>query len=198
MDERLERGWRVVSQHAIVPWVLRFQDLPETAKVLEVGAGPGLTAEAFVHRYPTWDYTAGVMRPEMLEQCRARLDGKATVEEADPRALPYPDATFDIVLSIGVWHLIDAWGDALVQSRRVLKPGGWLVLVDLLPSFFKGPLARAFPPVKTYTISEMREQLGAAGFARFRVRAAGALWYRLVAETPRDGEAAMRTDGSAH
>jgi hypothetical protein len=73
----------------------------------------------------------------------------------------------------------------------VLVPGGSLLLVDLLPGFFTGPMAKLFPPARLYTLSQMREQLGAAGFARFRVRAAGSLWYRLLAETPTADNAAM-------
>lgn len=191
------RAWRVVTQRAIMPWVVRLADLPEDADVLEIGCGIGANAEAFCDRYPDWRYTATDVDAQMVERAGELLERfgqRVTLRTCDANDLPFADDTFDIALAIGVWHHVGAWEHALAGCVRVLRPGGLLVLVDLLPSFFTGPLGRMFPPVRTYTLSEMRAQLGAAGFARFRVKAAGSLWYRLVAETPRDGEGAMELD----
>lgn len=182
----LESGaWRVVTQRAILPWILRFADLPVHGRILEIGSGAGYDAEVFLARYPQWDYTAIDADDTLVaatQQRVARFGSRARAEQADAALLPFEDDTFDLVISIGVWHHVGSWEKALAEAARVLKPGARMLLVDLLPTFFKGPLAKLFPPVRTYTISEMREQLGAAGFARFRVRAAGSMWYRLLAE----------------
>lgn len=180
-------AWRIVAQRGILPWVARFEDLPERADVLEIGSGAGFNAEAFAERYPGWRLTATDVDPVMVEACAARLArfGRfARAEVADATSLPFSDGTFDLVLSIGVWHHVGSWEKALAECARVLRPGGWLLLVDLLPGFFRGPFAKMFPPVRTYALSEMRAQLSDAGFARFRVRAAKDLWYRMIAETP--------------
>jgi SAM-dependent methyltransferase len=180
-------AWRVVTQRGILPWVARFEDLPARADVLEIGCGMGFNAEVFCDRYPGWRYTATDIDAGMVDACAERLErfGRfARADVADAAALPFDDATFDLVVSIGVWHHVGSWEKALSESARVLRPGGWLLLVDLLPRFFRGPLAKLFPPVRTYTLGEMREQLAEAGYARFRVRAARDLWYRMIAETP--------------
>lgn len=194
LEKRMIEGdrWRLVTQRAVLPWVLRFADLPARADVLEVGCGAGYNAEVFCDRYPGWRYTATDIDPDMIARAGARLQrfGRfVRAEVADATKLPYDDDAFDLAISIGVWHHVGDWEAALADCARVLRPGGWLLLVDLLPGFFKGPLAKLFPPARTYTLNEMRAQLAAAGFARFRLRAAGTLWYRMVAETPRDGEA---------
>lgn len=179
--------WRLTTQRAIIPWVAHFADLPAVADVLEVGSGAGYNAESFLERYPGWRFVASDYDPDMVRRCAerlARFGERARVEEADATALPYPDASFDLVISLGVWHHVGQWEKALAECRRVLRPGKHLLLVDLLPGFFTGPMARIFPPVRTYTISEIRAQLAAAGFSRFRLRAARSLWYRLLAETP--------------
>jgi SAM-dependent methyltransferase len=179
-------AWRLVTQRAVLPWVLRFADLPERADVLEVGCGAGFNAETFCDRYPGWRYTATDVDPEMVSLARERIRrfGRfVTTETADATKLPYADDVFDLAISIGVWHQVGEWERALRECARVLRPGGLMLLVDLLPGFFKGPLAKLFPPARTYTISDIRAELGNAGFARFRVRVAGSLWYRLVAET---------------
>jgi SAM-dependent methyltransferase len=183
--------WRLVTQRAVLPWVLRFADLPARADVVEIGSGAGYNAEVFCDRYPGWRFTATDVDAGMVDLARARLErfGRfVTAEVADATALPYDDGSFDLAISIGVWHHVGSWEKALAECARVLRPGGWMLLVDLLPGFFKGPLAKAFPPARLYSIGEIRDQLGAAGFARFRLRAAGTLWYRLLAETPPSGE----------
>jgi len=187
------RAWRAVTQHAVLPWIIRFADLPERARVLELGSGAGFNAEVFCDRYPGWSYVASDLDPSMIVRARerlARFGDRVMVQECDATALPFGPG-FDLVIAIGVWHHIGAWEDALAEAARVLRPGGTLLLADLLPGFFTGPMAKLFPPARTYALSEMRAQLGAAGFARFRVRAAGSLWYRMLAETPNEGERAM-------
>lgn len=181
------RVWRELTRRTVLPWVLSFGDLPSRARVLEVGCGAGSNAETLLDRFGAWHLVASDFDPDMLEEARARLarfGDRVSVERADATSLPYEDGSFDVVLSLGVWHHVGKWEHALAESARVLVPGGRLLLVDLLPGFFKGPIARMFPPERTYSIGELRAQLASAGFARFRMKAAGSLWYRLVAETP--------------
>lgn len=181
--------WRELTKRTVLPWVLSFGDLPSRAEVLEVGSGAGYNAETLLDRFPSWRLLATDYDEDMLSLAKIRLDrfgARARVEQADATALPYEPGSFDVVISLGVWHHVGSWEQALAECARVLRPRGRLLLVDLLADFFKGPLARMFPPERTYTLNELRDQLAAAGFARFRVRAAGRLWYRLLAETPAD------------
>ena len=179
--------WRVLAQRTILPWVLRFDDLPNVADALEVGAGAGFNAEKLLATFPSWHLTITDLDHELLAGARdrvARFGDRARIEAVDATKLPYDDASFDVVISLGVWHHVGDWEKALTECARVLRPGARLVLVDLLDGFFKGPVAKMFPPERTYTIPELRPALAEAGFARWRVRAASNLWYRLVAETP--------------
>jgi len=188
-EKRVMRSnvWRVLTQRTVLPWILRFDDLPMVADVLEVGAGAGFSAERLLDRFPGWTMSVTDYDPEMVAQAHARLErfgARATCEVVDATKLPFEDGSFDRVLSLGVWHAVGEWERALAETRRVLKPGGHLVLVDLLAGFFRGPVAKMFPPERTYSMGELRSALADAGFARFRLRAAGSLWYRVVAEAP--------------
>lgn len=100
--------------------------------VLELGAGSGLHTWALVR---TGAYvTAADISPnalKLLEQRIAGGGGCISTRVADMEALPFSDASFDVVACAGSL----SYGDpALVDSeiRRVLRPGGRLVCVDSL------------------------------------------------------------------
>ncbi len=181
------RLWRLTTQRAVIPWIVSFTDgeLPAYADVLEVGSGGGFNAETFLRRFPEWRLTATDYDPNMVELARRRLTrfgDRVVLGQADATALPYGDASFDLVLSIGVLHHVGAWEKALIEAARVLRPGGSLLAVDLLDRFFKGPLRRTFPPVRTYSSLQVLGELPRAGFVRYRLHW-GRLWYRLLGQT---------------
>ncbi|MDX6372553.1 MAG: hypothetical protein QOD98_1541 [Nocardioidaceae bacterium] len=115
--------------------------------VLDVGAGSGNAAipAALIGA----DVVASDLTPDLLETGRqdaARRGAQLRWEEADAEALPYGDASFDVVLScVGVMfaphHQRSA--DELV---RVLRPGGRLGLLSWTPSGFIGQMFATMKP----------------------------------------------------
>jgi demethylmenaquinone methyltransferase/2-methoxy-6-polyprenyl-1,4-benzoquinol methylase len=107
-------------------------------KVLEVAVGPGATLTEILKRVDRTTVVYGVdLSPKMLEKARRRVSaaGYANVDlqEADARQLPFPDGTFDVLCNSYMLDLIPL-GDlpvVLREFRRVLKPGGRLVLVNM-------------------------------------------------------------------
>jgi ubiquinone/menaquinone biosynthesis C-methylase UbiE len=104
--------------------------------VLEVGPGTGYyTLPAARWIGPDGALHILDVQPEMLEHTlrRARADGIANIlaEEGDARRLPYPAAMFDAAFLVTVLGEVPDQDAALRELRRVLKPGGRLVVGEI-------------------------------------------------------------------
>jgi SAM-dependent methyltransferase len=78
------------------------------------------------------DVTGIDLSPAMLQHARSRVP-KATFLEGDLRALPFEDATADVVVSgLALAHLPDL-GPPVAEIGRILRPGGHAVLSTLHP-----------------------------------------------------------------
>lgn len=101
-----------------------------TGDVLEVAIGTGLN----LTHYPDNVQLTGVdYSPAMLELARhrsAELGRQADLREGDAQALDFPDASFDtVVCTYGLCAIPDDKA-AITEMRRVLRPGGLLLLAD--------------------------------------------------------------------
>jgi ubiquinone/menaquinone biosynthesis C-methylase UbiE len=96
-------------------------------RILDAGCGSGPLFAALRDRgaiVTGIDKSAG-----MLEQARRRLGDDADLQVAELGSpLPFPDDTFDDVTASLVLHYLEDWGPALAELRRVLKPGGRLIV----------------------------------------------------------------------
>lgn len=109
----------------------------EGERILEVGPGLGLHALPVAASLNPGGLLAAVdVQHEMLANLRRRVAraGVANVAaiQADAHALPYPARTFDAAYLIGVLGEIHDGSAALDELRRVLKPGGRLVVGEVL------------------------------------------------------------------
>jgi SAM-dependent methyltransferase len=107
---------------------------PDT-RFLEIGVGTGRIALPIARQ--GYDYTGVDLSEPMLDRLRAKV---ADLQQAKPNpttsplrlqlamaditALPFPDAAFDVVVAVHVFHLISAWRKAVEEALRVLRPGG--------------------------------------------------------------------------
>ncbi len=105
--------------------------------VLDIGCGTGilvLEAEKVVGSTGT---AVGLdVEPAMIRQARqkaVRAHSRATFEVASITAVPYADATFDVVISSAMFHHLSQSQQVagLTELYRVLKPNGRLLIVDL-------------------------------------------------------------------
>src|SRR3954447_24502964 len=127
--------WRGFARRVVLPWAL--QGVRPEGDVLEIGAGSGAMAAELLAMYPDVRLTVTDFDHEMVDVAAARLSrlgDRATARPADATALPFPDDSFDAVLSWIMLHHTLQWERALAEAIRVLRPGGHLVAYDLLSS----------------------------------------------------------------
>ena len=80
----------------------------------------------------------------MVRLARRKLPEKVRVIEADAEALPFPDASFDVVYSNLCLQLVNEPSNMVAELFRVVRPGGLRLHVDYLPRsphYFPGRVA---------------------------------------------------------
>jgi ubiquinone/menaquinone biosynthesis C-methylase UbiE len=116
-------------------------DLRAARRVLDVAAGNGNATLAAAHRW--CDVTSTDYVSSLLDAGRRRAEAEGydiQFQEADAENLPFPDASFDAVLStFGVMFTPDQ-EKAAAEMARVCKPGGKIGLANWTPDSFIGQL----------------------------------------------------------
>jgi ubiquinone/menaquinone biosynthesis C-methylase UbiE len=111
-------------------------ELVPEGRILEVGSGPGRLAVKLAEASPGIRVTGIDITPEMV-QMAGSLAGRRGVADrvefqiADVVALPFPDASFDAVVSTFSLHHWRKPGEGLAEIHRVLRPGGVAQIYDL-------------------------------------------------------------------
>jgi ubiquinone/menaquinone biosynthesis C-methylase UbiE len=125
---RTSRRTFINGRHEQLVAILAALRLPEKTSALDAGCGPGNLVPELASR--GWQVCALDASPNMLRLARANASGFATVayQAGNIEALPFADASFDVICSAGVIEYLQSCERALSEMHRVLRPGGLLVL----------------------------------------------------------------------
>lgn len=101
-------------------------------EVLEIGCGNG-SGTRLLHKYFRPKKLVGIdIDPKRIAEAKTYSKEKnISYEVADVAKLPFTSESFDIVFDFSVLYHSQEWKKALVEIRRVLKPGGQFILEDL-------------------------------------------------------------------
>ncbi len=100
--------------------------LASTARVLEIGCGPGYFSPALAGAVPQGQAVLGDLQHAMLDLARERLSGheRASTVQLDAISLPFRAEQFDAVLVVLMLGEVPERQRCLSECRRVLRPGG--------------------------------------------------------------------------
>src|SRR5579859_3447278 len=104
-------------------------------RLLDIGTGTGRMLELLA---PRSERSIGIdVSHDMLTLARATLGdarlASASVRQGDVRRPPFEAASFDVAVMHHVLHLLDDPGEAIVDTGRLLRPGGRLLVADFAP-----------------------------------------------------------------
>jgi ubiquinone/menaquinone biosynthesis C-methylase UbiE len=170
--DRMTRG----SERLLAPGRAALWQCVRGPRVLEVGVGTG---KSFPYYPAGMTITAIDFSPRMLEQARTHAAQDRIVvdlREADVQALPFPDASFDTVIASCVFCSVPDPLLGLGELRRVLVPGGQLLLLEHVLSHrsLLGPIMDMLNPLVVRMMGaninrETVENVRRAGFIELQV-----------------------------
>ncbi len=98
--------------------------------VLDVGSGPGFLAAEMADEVGPDGRIVGVDPSESMLALASRHAPAAEFRPGGALELPFEGASFDVVVSTQVLEYVDDVASALAEARRVLRPGGRLLVLD--------------------------------------------------------------------
>jgi ubiquinone/menaquinone biosynthesis C-methylase UbiE len=135
--ELLFRGTADVMRRQIIPPITRFVREAGGAprlRLLDVACGTGRTLHQLSRAHPAMRLYGVDMSPAYIRTARKRLDDldEVTLAVENAEALPWADATFDIVTSVYLFHELprNARRNVVREMLRVVRPGGLVVIED--------------------------------------------------------------------
>ncbi|MBI3826869.1 MAG: class I SAM-dependent methyltransferase [Candidatus Rokubacteria bacterium] len=156
--------WHVGRLHLLRSLFDRWLPRGDRRRILDFGCGTG-SALDLLGRHGT--VTAVDDSEIALALCRERQAGSRAVRlvrvpEQGP--LPFADGSFDLVTALDVLEHLDDDRAALVELRRVLAPGGTLIVFVPAYRFLWSEHDEALHHRRRYAASELHARLNAAGF----------------------------------
>jgi len=151
--ELLFRGTADVMRRQIIPPITEhLRGRGDGLRLLDVACGTGRTLHQIAQAHPGLRLYGVDLSPAYIREARKRLAELPEVSLAveNGEALPYADATFDIVTSVYLFHELprNARRNVVRELFRVVKPGGLVVIEDsaqLVESADLATALRSFP-----------------------------------------------------
>jgi len=172
---------KTISDEAALRLLLDFSGAGPRDTALDVACGGGLVVCAFARVVA---HVTGIdVTPAMLSRARSLAEDRGlpnvTLDEGDVTALPYPDASFSIVLSRFTFHHFPEPLGVLKEMVRVCAPGGIVMVIDVQASadpakadeFNRMEVLRDPSHVRAMPLAELQQLFAAAGLPSPRVTA---------------------------
>lgn len=172
--------WRWQTRVRLLPFLEAGAELGD--HLLEIGAGFGAATPEWkkrVGRVTSLEFAGGSMK-RLAENWTGENGGAV---RGDASALPFAANTFSCVAAVLMLHHLrspEAQDRAFAEVRRVLRPGGVFLALDMAPSWM-GRLVHIRSTFVPLEPDETRARLAAAGFAQVRTDLFQGTTFRILA-----------------
>lgn len=187
-----------VTHASLTAWGLRHVSIGPASTVLDVGCGGGKTIDRLVSMSPDARVFGIDYSPESVAVARDTNQemigrGRVDIQLGTVSHLPYPDETFDLVTAVETHYYWPDLARDLAEVRRVLKPGGRLVIIA---EAYRGrrndwlyrPAMRLLLRASYLTPEEHEQLLVAAGYSDVRATVESTKgWISVVGMCPTGG-----------
>jgi len=165
--------------------------------VLDVGCSSGAMLRSMKERFPKATVIGSDCIPEHLESLARELTG-TPILQFDVVQCPLPDASVDAVVMLNVLEHIENDAEAIRQVRRILKPGGILVLeVPAGPSLYD-VYDKYLLHCRRYNLAGLRNLVNSAGFRIIRQSHLGCFLYPLFSLVKRRNQRYLKENSAHH
>jgi ubiquinone/menaquinone biosynthesis C-methylase UbiE len=159
--------------------LIELAALEQGQSVLDIGCGTGTLAIAATRHVGPSGTVRGIdASPQMIARATrkaAKADAPVTFQLAVAEQLPFPDARFDVVLSTLMLHHLPrkTREQCANEIRRVLKPGGRVLVVDFGKPQARGGLVAHFHRHGHVAVEDIETMLATLGFTTVRTGPVG-------------------------
>ena len=159
-------------------------------EIADLGCGGGRNAAALLKQYPSAKLTAVDYSPLCVERTRKRnaravAAGRCAVQQDDVSALTLRAEAFGLATAFETVYFWPGLEACFGEVRRILKPGGMLLIVNESDGTDKASLEfeKIIDGMKTYTAEELQDALKGAGFSKIQTfRHDSKPWLAVLAE----------------
>ena len=153
----------------------------EEGTILDVGCGSGDIAIAIASTFPRariagMDLSEPMLKFSQSGAEKAGVADRVSFRKGDAKSMPFEDKSFDVVISLNTFHLIDDPVGMLNEVERVLKPNGLLLVTDIRRSWMR----LFYLPLKDALTVEQAKEIASKSKLRSHELQQGSVWLAFV------------------
>jgi len=141
----LESGGDPFQDKVNTPALLNYLPFEENMIAADVGAGSGRFTKRLAHARPSWSIYASDISQTLLQYAKDRQIPNTELAHAASHNLAHLDnESCDYAIFKMVFPSLIDLKPTVLEARRILKPGGWMVISTLHPHYHEGYVAARY------------------------------------------------------
>jgi ubiquinone/menaquinone biosynthesis C-methylase UbiE len=166
------------GHEALTLWGLTYVNIEADSVILDVGCGGGKTLSRLAQKAPLGkvfgiDYSADMVAYSRKVNKKLMAENRVEIREGSVDKTGFPDNFFDLVTAIETYYFWPSLPDAFQEIKRVLKPGGHLLMVNEMvkDGVYEVENAEIIEKTQVHIVplEEIRNTLQSVGFADVQV-----------------------------